>query len=86
LGLWPKVRTGEIEHPKLAGLVEAMLMKRPANADRIVQKLFSQDSHAGTITRDATGFSLRIKSSAISDEQSESLGQYVLVLLDATIK
>jgi hypothetical protein len=48
--------------------------------------LFSQDSHAGTITRDATGFSLRIKSSAISDEQSESLGQYVLVLLDATIK
>jgi ParB family chromosome partitioning protein len=86
LGLWPKVRTGEIEHPKLAGLVEAMLMKRPANADRIVKKLFSQDSHAGTITRDATGFSLRIKSSAISDEQSESLGQYVLVLLDATIK
>jgi ParB family chromosome partitioning protein len=88
LDIWPKVRNGEIEHPKLAALVEATLRKgEPVHADRIVQKLFSQDNnHTATITRDAKGFSLRIKSSVISDEQSESLGQYVLGLLNATIK
>lgn len=80
--LWPQVRSGELDHPRLAGAVVNSSEKgKTVRTDRDIKKLFIGKEQAGSITRDADALTVKIKAAALSKDQESRLREFVQRLL-----
>lgn len=85
-GLWPRVRSGDIEQGRIAPAIESALSgskPAPAPAQRDIRKLFVGEEQAGSITRDAAGLTIKLRAAALTDEQEARLREFVEGLLKA---
>lgn len=76
--LWPRVKSGEIVQGKIAGLIEASVTRgEHVRAERDIRKLFVGKEQAGSITRDTSGLTIKIRSAALTPEKESELRQFV---------
>lgn len=76
--LWPRVKSGEIDQGKIAGLIEASVTRgEHVRAERDIRKLFVGKEQAGSITRDTSGLTIKIRSAALTPDKENELRQYV---------
>jgi ParB family chromosome partitioning protein len=80
--LWPQVKSGHMDQTKLAPAIEASILRgTTTRTDRDIKKLFVGKEQAGSITRDASFLTIKIKSAALSEEQEVRLRTFVEGLL-----
>jgi len=76
--LWTRVRSGDLDQGKLAGIIEASILRGGhAPSDRDIRKLFVGKEQAGSITRDSRSLTVRIKATALSPEKEAELRSFV---------
>lgn len=76
--IWPRVKSGEVDQGKAAGLIEASVMRGSQTAvQRDIRKLFVGKEQAGSITRDAAKLKIEIKVAALSPEREAELRKFV---------
>jgi ParB family chromosome partitioning protein len=81
---WGKVKDGHLDQTKLAASVEASILGRTVRTDRDIKKLFIGKEQAGSITRDASSLTVRIKAAALSEAKETRLREFVQKLLVAS--
>jgi ParB family chromosome partitioning protein len=78
LKLWPRVKSGDLDQGKIASLIEATVTRgEPIKTDRDIKKLFIGKDQAGSMTRDSSGFTIKIKAAALTPEKEAELRSYV---------
>jgi ParB family chromosome partitioning protein len=76
--LWPRVKSGDLDQGKIAATMEAAVTRKEAvKTDRDIKKLFIGKEQAGSITRDGSGFTLKIKAAALTPEKETELRSFV---------
>jgi ParB family chromosome partitioning protein len=75
--LWKKVVSGELDQTKLARSIKAQIDGdgRPSVGvtDRTIEKIFSGKNQAGSITKDAVGFTVKIKAGMMSTDKEQKI-------------
>lgn len=80
--LWARVRSGELEQTKLAAAIDASIKRgETTRTERDIRKLFVGKEQAGSITRDASSVTVKIKAAALSSDQESRLRDFVQRLL-----
>lgn len=80
--LWPLIKSGHLEHPKLAeSVANAVQRGKTVRTDRDIKKLFVGKEQAGSITRDASAITVKIKVVALSAPKENRLREFVQKLL-----
>lgn len=75
---WPRVKSGDLDQGKIAATIEAAVTRKEAvKTDRDIKKLFVGKEQAGSITRDGSGFTLKIKAAALTPEKETELRSFV---------
>ncbi len=68
--IWPRVKSGDLDQGKIVATIEGALKQRSAiHTDREIKKLFIGKHQAGTITRDSSALTVKIRSSALTPER-----------------
>lgn len=76
--IWPRVKTGEIDQGKIASLIETSVTRGEyVRAERDIRKLFVGKEQAGSITRDTSGLTIKIRSAALTPDKENELRQFV---------
>ena len=81
--LWAQVVTGDLDQTKLAKAIRNAIAndgKTHGVSDRNIEKIFAGKSQAGSITRDASGFTVKIKSGMLSSEKEEKIRSLIAEL------
>ena len=82
--LWPRVKSGDLDQGKIAGTVEAVILRgETARTERDIRKLFVGKEQAGSITRDANSFTVKIRAAALSPAKEAELRAFVERLFTA---
>ncbi|PVX85843.1 ParB/RepB/Spo0J family partition protein [Paraburkholderia unamae] len=75
--LWAKVVTGDLDQTKLARAITQAVESdgKPAGnlTDRSIEKIFAGKIQAGSITKDAIGFTVKIKAGALTAERERQI-------------
>lgn len=74
--LWAQVVAGELDQTKLAKAIKLAIEndgKAGAVSDRKIEKIFAGRSQAGSITRDAGNFTVKIKAGMLTTEKEEKI-------------
>ncbi|EIP84547.1 ParB-like partition protein [Burkholderia humptydooensis MSMB43] len=74
--LWAQVVAGELDQTKLANAIKLAIEndgKAGAVSDRTIEKIFAGKSQAGSITRDAGNFTVKIKARMLTAEKEEKI-------------
>jgi ParB family transcriptional regulator, chromosome partitioning protein len=80
--LWPQVKNGTLEHPRLAGMIDSVVLGgKHVTTDRDIRKLFVGNEQAGSITRDTKTFTVKIKTAALTPTKEAELRVFVEKLL-----
>ncbi len=79
--LWPLVVKKEMEQGKVASAIKALAVQqttslRAAN-ERSVDKFFSGKEHAGSITKDVSGITVKIKSGVLTAAQETQIRELI---------
>lgn len=76
--VWPRVRAGQLDQGKIVETIQAAL-KHGANVrtDRDIKKLFLGKQQAGSITRDGSALTLKIRAAALTPEREAELRAFV---------
>lgn len=85
--LWPAVVGGTLEQGKFAAAVFAMATRgstRETASERSIDKFFSGKNHAGSITKDVSSFTIKIKADVLSDAQETQLRQIISELFNGS--
>jgi ParB family transcriptional regulator, chromosome partitioning protein len=80
LDLWRKVVAGDLDQTKLPNAIKAAVRDKgsvPTVTDRSIEKIFAGKAHAGSITKDAAGLSVKIKAGALTAEMEEQIRAFV---------
>jgi ParB family chromosome partitioning protein len=76
--IWPRVKSGDLDQGKIASLIESTVTRgEPIKTDRDIKKLFVGKDQAGSMTRDASGFTIKIKAAALTPEKETELRGFV---------
>ena len=76
--LWPHVKSGSLDQTKLAPAIEASILRgATARTERDIKKLFVGKEQAGSITRDASSLTIKIKAAALTADQEKKLRDLV---------
>ena len=81
--VWPKVVAGAVDQGKIATEAAALLAEKTPSArtERDIRKLFVNTTQAGSITRDHSTLTVKIKTELLSKEKEEALRKFVQELL-----
>jgi ParB family chromosome partitioning protein len=75
--LWRKVVSGELDQTKLARALKVAIegdgSEVASVSDRSIEKIFSGKNQAGSITKDAVGFTVKIKAGMLSHEKEHRI-------------
>lgn len=77
--VWTQVKAKKVDQGKAAELIEAIMLRNEGlpRADRDIRKLFVGKEQAGSITRDAKTFTVKIKTVALTPEKEAELRAFV---------
>lgn len=76
--LWPRVKSGDLDQGKIAPTIESILARGIApKTNRDIKKLFIGKEQAGSITRDASTFAIKIRAAALTREKEAELRAFV---------
>jgi len=79
---WTQVKSGSLQHPKLADAVANTILRgKTIRTDRDIKKLFVGKDQAGSITKDASALTVKIKAAALSAQKENRLREFVQKLL-----
>ncbi|MEX4004159.1 ParB/RepB/Spo0J family partition protein [Paraburkholderia sp. EG285A] len=84
--LWQQVVLGDLDQTKLAKAIKHAIEndgKASAVSDRNIEKIFAGKSQAGSITKDASGFTVKIKPGMLSDEKEEQIRAMITQLFSS---
>jgi ParB family chromosome partitioning protein len=83
-GLWAQVVTGDMDQLKLGKAIKQALSgsnKAVAGiSDRNIDKIFAGGSHAGSITRDSVGLTVKIKAGMLTPDKEQQIRALVAQL------
>jgi len=80
--IWTRFKAGDIDQGKFAAAVEALITRgHTLRTDRDIKKLFIGKEQAGSITRDASALTVKIRTAAISPAKESRLRAFVQQLL-----
>ncbi|TDG02343.1 MULTISPECIES: ParB/RepB/Spo0J family partition protein [Paraburkholderia] len=68
--IWPDVVSGELEQGKAAGAIKLLATRGATSAsanERSIDKFFAGKEHAGSITKDMNGFSIKFKPGVMTE-------------------
>ncbi|RQP98857.1 ParB/RepB/Spo0J family partition protein [Burkholderia stagnalis] len=74
--LWSQVVAGDLDQTKLAKTIKHAIEsdgKAGALSDRNIEKIFAGKNQAGSITKDAGGFTVKIKAGMLTAEKEEKI-------------
>jgi ParB family transcriptional regulator, chromosome partitioning protein len=77
---WTSVVSGTLDQGKFAaaiGLQVARGVGHQGVHERNIEKIFAGKSHAGTITKDSTSFTVKLKTGVLSDEQEVEIRKLI---------
>jgi len=80
LELWPEVVSGNLAQGKFASAIVAIVAKRASGTtarERSIEKFFAGKEQAGSITKDVNSFTVKIKTSAMTDAQEIKIRQLI---------
>ncbi|SAK79412.1 parB-like partition protein [Caballeronia hypogeia] len=86
MDLWPQVVNGDLLQTKYAAAIAARVVKSNGmNGDggRTIEKFFAGKAQAGNITKDSSGFTVKIKSGMLSDEHEKEIRQVIARLFSS---
>ncbi|KVD78833.1 chromosome partitioning protein ParB [Burkholderia ubonensis] len=75
-GLWSRVVVGELDQTKLAKAIKHSIEndgKTTTLSDRNIEKIFAGKSQAGSITKDAGSFTVKIKTGMLTTDKEEKI-------------
>lgn len=76
-GIWGKVVAGDLDQTKLAKTIKQVLEAGSHTAsnvsDRSIEKIFAGKNQAGSITKDAVGFTVKIKAGMLTAESEREI-------------
>lgn len=79
--LWPRIKTMEVDQGKIAAMIETAISRKEAPAplpsNREIKKLFVGKEQAGSITRDAGSFTVKIKATVLDPVKEQAIREFV---------
>jgi len=76
--IWPRVKSGEIDHSKLAGSIQAAIRRvDKETTDRVTKQLLVGKQQVGSIALDPLLLSIKIRSDALAEDQVQSIIEFV---------
>lgn len=84
--LWAQVVCGELDQTKLAKAIKQAIEndgKASGVSDRNIDKIFSGKSQAGSITKDHSGLTVKIKAGMLSADQEDQIRRLITQLFSA---
>ncbi|MEM5312480.1 ParB/RepB/Spo0J family partition protein [Paraburkholderia sp. JHI869] len=69
--VWPEVISGDLEQGKVAGAIKLLATRGAASAtanERSIDKFFAGKEHAGSITKDVNGFTIKFKPGVMTED------------------
>ncbi|WP_063829681.1 ParB/RepB/Spo0J family partition protein [Paraburkholderia dilworthii] len=87
-GLWKKLVNGELDQTKLARALKVAIdgdgNQSVRVSDRSIEKIFSGKNQAGSITKDAIGFTVKIKAGMLSADREQRIRALIAELFSAS--
>lgn len=83
--LWQQLVAGTLQQIKFAKLLEATLIRKEAPAiggSRDIHKVYAGKEQAGSITKDAVNFTVKLKSAVLTEAQEEQIRNLIRELFD----
>jgi ParB family transcriptional regulator, chromosome partitioning protein len=82
--LWVKVVAGDLDQTKLAKAIKQEVESNGKAArnvsDRSIEKIFAGKSQAGSITKDAVGFTVKIKAGMLTEDKEKQIRELIAQL------
>jgi ParB family chromosome partitioning protein len=76
--IWPRVKAGDLDQGKIVSTIEVAMKNRGAvRSGRDIKKLFVGSEQAGTITRDDSALTVKIRAVALTPEKEAELRSVV---------
>lgn len=80
--IWTRVRTGQLDQGKIAPMVKSLATHGDASAasqktERDIKKLFVGKEQAGSITRDPSQLTIKIRAAALTPDKENELRKFV---------
>ncbi|MFK4446094.1 ParB family chromosome partitioning protein [Caballeronia udeis] len=90
LELWPLVAKGDMDQGKVAAAIKVLATRQATTAnsasERSIDKFFSGKEHAGSITKDVSGITVKIKSGVLTDAQEMQIRELISQMFHAEPK
>lgn len=87
-GVWAKVVAGELDQTKLARAIkqaiEADDFVPGGVSDRMIEKIFAGKNQAGSITKDAVGFTVKIKAGMLTADKEQQIRTLIAALFSGS--
>jgi ParB family chromosome partitioning protein len=88
--LWPLVVQGDMDQGKVAAAIKALATRQATTAnsasERSIDKFFSGKEHAGSITKDISGITVKIKSGVLTSAQETQIRELLSQMFHAQPK
>ena len=85
--LWPLVVKGDMDQGKVAAAIKALATRQATTAnsasERSIDKFFSGKEHAGSITKDISGITVKIKSGVLTSAQEIQIRELISQMFHA---
>jgi len=85
--LWPLVVKGDMDQGKVAAAIKALATRQATTAnsasERSIDKFFSGKEHAGSITKDISGITVKIKSGVLTNAQETQIRELISQMFHA---
>jgi len=78
--IWPLLVKGEMDQGKVAAAITALATRQTSSAGtsgRSIEKFFAGREHAGSITKDISNFTIKIKTGVITEAQEIQIRQLI---------
>ena len=85
--LWPLVVKGDMDQGKVAAAIKALATRRTTTTDsaseRSIDKFFAGKEHAGSITKDINGITVKIRAGVLTDAQETQIRELISQMFHA---
>ncbi|MEX3790827.1 ParB/RepB/Spo0J family partition protein [Paraburkholderia sp. BR14374] len=86
--VWARVVAGELDQSKLARTIKQAIQSGDNGSrsvsDRSIEKIFAGKNQAGSITKDAVGFTVKIRAGMLTDEKERQIRMLIAELFSGS--
>lgn len=78
--LWPLVVRGDMDQGKVAAGIKALATRQTTSnsaSERSIDKFFAGKEHAGSITKDVSSFTIKIKAGVLTEAQEHQIREFI---------